>query len=375
MKHPLPSPEVDLPGRRLSDRLVLAWIGIAVGLEGGGGPLAGNLDDAGWDDIVALLYTHRLASLALPGLLASGRSVPAAVSAEIARFKAVATRMNAANLLSMRRILPLFEAEGIPVLVFKGPVIQQLAYGDLFVRPSSDIDLLVDPADFDRSRPVLEAAGYVLSPECRSVWWRAGLGEQHFQGGGATATTVDLHHRVQQPGCPLPKDMKGLMSDRVPVTIGGQAVPTLSAVHSHLLAAMSFVKALHHREPALRYAVDFIALGRRRSETHWQALLAEARRQGLGNTVSLTLRACHLLFPGPGLPSPGRRVLDDVDDTVFQDMILRPGTENLDWPRRRDLLLALYDHKRDYPLGLGLMAGSEILRQAARGWPLGFVKP
>lgn len=370
MKHPLPTQEVDPTRRMVSDHAVLGWVLNGLGVAGPDLTSTPRFDDADWHNVIALVFAHRLANLIRPGLETADLRIPVEVEAELTRFRTLANRMNAANLLSMRRILPRFDAAGVPVLVFKGPVVQQLAYGDLFVRPSSDIDLLVHHADFDRSQPLLEAEGYQLSPECRSIWWRAGLGEQHFEGADATAATVDLHHRVQQPGCPLPKDLTALMDQRVSVMVGGQTVPTLSLVHSSLLAAMSFVKALHHREPAVRYAVDFIALGLRQPPGFWDALMGEARRQGLANTVILTLRAGHTLFPRKlTLPKPDRMVLKDVDDAVFWSMIVHPETEGLNWPRRRDLLLALYDQKRDYPLGFGLMAGSELLRQAARGWP------
>ncbi|CAN5360057.1 hypothetical protein BH09PSE1_BH09PSE1_05020 [soil metagenome] len=352
------------PSRRQAGEAVLQWVN--AGLQPAPFQPQATTERLDWDTVADLLFTHRLATLALPGLRAALAPVPADVLSQIERFGVLTSRMNAANLLSMRAILPRFKAAGIELVVFKGPIVQQLAYGSLFARPSSDVDLLVAPSDFDRSRPILEAAGYDLAAECQSIWWRAGLGEQHYQGRVSAAATVDLHHRVQQPGCPLPKQMASLIANRRTIEIAGQAVPTLSEVHGHLLTAMSFVKALHHREPAARYVIDFVAYGQRQTPDHWLRLQAEAERQGLGNTVALTLRVCHLLFPGrDDLPQPSTRVLNHVSDAVLWDMTLHPGLKGLQWPRRRTLLRALYDRKLEYPLGFGIMVGSELLRHLA----------
>lgn len=352
--------------RLQTDQTVLRWVAASLGLENSTFASSCEPTEFDWSWATHVLFTHRLAVLALPALRIEDVAIPDDVAAQIKRFSTLTLRMNTANLLSMRAILPLFEAAGIQLAVFKGPVVQQLVYGTPFARPSSDIDLLVAPADFQRSRPILEAAAYDLAAECHSFWWRVGLGEQHFLGRGPAATTVDLHHRVQQPGCPLPRFMGSLISDRMTVKVASQTIATFSPIHSHLLMAMSFVKALHHREPAARYVVDFVAYGAKQSPTHWTDLLYEARRQGLENTVALTLRVCHLLFPGQStLPPPSARVLPALPDAVLWDMTLHPSLEGLAWPKRRTLLHALYDRKFEYPVGFGIMAGSELLRYLA----------
>ena len=365
--HDRPPDQADNAARlRAVDHAVLGWVAQGLGLATSEPSQIHELEDADWSAVVGLFYAHRLTTIAAEGLALAGPTPPAMVTDAVERFRAVASRMNAANLLTMRQILPRFEAAGIPVVTFKGPVLQQMIYGDLFARPSSDVDLLVAPEDFGRSRPVLEAAGYDLAPECRSIWWRAGLGEQHYEGRVAAAATVDLHHRVQQPGCPLPSDMDSLMAQAVSVNVGGQSVRTLSPVHSHLLTAMNFVKAVHHREPSARYVVDFVAYGLKQPASHWADLEAEALRQGLGNTVALTLRACRLLLPVQNrAPEPSKPILSWIPDAVLWDMILHPDLDDLVWPRRRSLLYALHDHKRDYPLGFAFMIGSEFLRQTA----------
>lgn len=318
-----------------------------------------------WDLFIELAFAHRLANLVAPHLASLASDRPETVLASFGRFRDVTSRMNAANLLTMRKIIPAFVSAGIPVLAFKGPIIQQIAYGSLFVRPASDLDLLVSPQLYQKSGAVLEACGYQLADECRSAWWTTGLGEQHFFSTSKADVTVDLHHRLQQPGCPLPKHPERFIALRRPISVGGQDIPTLSAVHGQLLSAMSYVKALHHREPAARYAIDFVAIGRGQGANHSGELQDEAVLQGLARTLALTQRAAAALLPDLVSSTPVPAVLDQVSDRQLWDMTLNPGLSSTLWPRRRTLLRDLYDRKRDYPIGLGQMVGSELLRQAA----------
>lgn len=349
----------------LAETAVIAWVRFGL-THAGDRPSAPPKLDLDWSQVPTLIYDHRLGNLVAEAIRCLGDAVPGYVADRVANFRAITSRMNGNNLLTMRRVVPEFEKAGLSFVVFKGPLQQQQIYGSLFVRPSSDLDLLVAPADFGRSGPLLHRSGYVLAKECRSIWWRAGLGEQHFQSAGSAAVTIDLHHRLQQPGCPLPADPGTFLEQREPVVIAGQSLPSLSPVHTQLLSAMSLVKALHHREPCARYAIDLWALGRRHDADHWDRVRAEAGRQGLTNTLELALRGARLLFPDEtSLPMSSGTVLPEVDDRCLATMILRPADPGLVWPRRRRLLEALTDRKRDYLSHLSLMIGSDLLRQTA----------
>lgn len=317
-----------------------------------------------WGALLERLWLHRLGGLVWPVL--ARRGPPPEAEHWMQRYRSVTSRMNGGNLLAMRAVLPRLEREGVPVLVFKGPVLQSLAYGDMFHRPASDLDLLVRPQDFARAGRVLDQLQYRLADDCRTLWWTAGLGEQHYRGGRSGETTIDLHHRVQQPGCPLPKQPEAFLDERRTVVVAGQPVPTLSVVHTLLLSAMSCVKALHHREPAARYAIDLAALGKGLDAEGWRAVDEDARRQGLLSTLGLALRVTGLMVGRDILAgAPQAAVLTRTSDATLTQMALNPGAPGIDWPRRRSLLFALYDRKRDYPFGLAAMVGSDLLRQAS----------
>ncbi|TGT36057.1 nucleotidyltransferase family protein, partial [Mesorhizobium sp. M8A.F.Ca.ET.167.01.1.1] len=83
----------------------------------------------------------------------------------------------------------------VDFVFLKGPLQQHLLYGDHFMKPSGDVDILVSPASFAAAREALRTIGYEVAGKSRSVWWVRFLGEQHMvRDDGGRAATVDLHH-------------------------------------------------------------------------------------------------------------------------------------------------------------------------------------
>lgn len=164
-----------------------------------------------------------------------------------------------------RELIPLFEATGVRVLVFKGPALAALTCGDLGGRGGGDLDLLVDPEAVETSIAVLEGAGFRrvpgYAPRQLQRWtWRY----VHWSMKGLPLARgpllVDLHWALtnvqrQRPG------FEAAWWDRVEIPMGGRSVPTLSLVHAldHLAA-----HALNDRWRELRALVDLVRLMRLR---------------------------------------------------------------------------------------------------------------
>jgi len=93
--------------------------------------------------------------------------------------------------VTMRLTLALEDA-GIATAPLKGAMLAETVYGDIGARQSSDIDLLVDAADLDRTVEVAERHGW-HEPE---IFRQAGLPRLHRELFHATLPPVELHWRV-----------------------------------------------------------------------------------------------------------------------------------------------------------------------------------
>jgi hypothetical protein len=124
-----------------------------------------------WDYLFLLARRHALLPL-LYRWLEGVDGLPAEFRARLREeFRKNATR-NTLLAGEMARLARLFEAEGIPLLAYKGPALAQQAFGDIALRRFVDLDVIVRHKDARRAGELLQTLGYV-KPE--------GLTESHEQ--------------------------------------------------------------------------------------------------------------------------------------------------------------------------------------------------
>lgn len=354
------------PSPRATDRQLLAALPLTAQILrtwAQGRSEIGTVDPVHGPAAATLLAQNRMLGLTGDLLI---QSVPTAEVIEIVQgFRRLISQMNGAGLLSMRRLMTALRGLSEPVVVYKGVVLQQQLYGTPFARPASDIDLLTRPSAYRAVSSHLHSKGYVLDRHTDTLWWRWFLAEQQFRD-SVGSQTVDLHHRLQQPGCPMPRRTERLIGCASPTSFLGGGVLTFRDDHALLVAAMSVAKALHHREPAGRYVSDAERFLRRLSPEDWPSLRQEADEMGLGRTLDLTVRCVDVVFAT--IPASERRgILPDVTDLALRDMVLAPGQAR--WIRRRELLRALCDKPSDVVSAWMLMAASETARRASGAAP------
>ncbi|PBB97942.1 nucleotidyltransferase family protein [Mesorhizobium sp. WSM3862] len=252
--------------------------------------------------------------------------------------------MNAACIGDSIAIHQVLQDRQIDCVFLKGPLQQQLLYGDHFMKPSGDVDILVCPSGFAAAREALRSAGYEVAGKSRSVWWVRFLGEQHMvRDDGVRAATVDLHYRLQQPGSPSPRDIDGFLRRKREVKVAGASMPLISASDTLLLSCISVAKAFFNREPCAGYVCDVRAAAGRLNEAEQQKLLDHAAEQGLADTLLLALRAADVLLGGTGtlLSDRATRILARIDNADLFHMVIAPWLSSLRWPQRRTVLWEL----------------------------------
>lgn len=110
-----------------------------------------------WDVFSRVVRRHRIASLAQAGLRHAGLEVPAAVR-EVARSSAFLALRHTAETY---RLQAAASSDEIDVVFLKGPALAQEAFGDCGLRHSKDIDLLIAPADLERTWAMMAKEGYL----------------------------------------------------------------------------------------------------------------------------------------------------------------------------------------------------------------------
>ncbi len=110
-----------------------------------------------WGLVACAAKEHRLAPLLFYWLVRCAESeVPDAVLADLETHSRQRSMHMIRLVGHLKTVLTCLQAAGIPVIVLKGPILGQRLFGNMALRPSNDLDLLVREEDRDRTYALLQ---------------------------------------------------------------------------------------------------------------------------------------------------------------------------------------------------------------------------
>lgn len=293
----------------------------------------------------ALAGPNRLWSPCARGFTLGGMAPPAPLAEAIRAGRGRAMIVNARVIATARYVMPRLREQSIQAVTMKGPLFYRLLHGDFLFRRSNDLDLLVPRAQFRAARAALENLGFLSDPANEGPWWTSSLGEIHLSPRNPGHSVIDLHHLVQQPGCPAPRDVSLFLADPAIVDLAGVSVPGISRLNALLLACLTLAKGVVHRAPSGMHAYDvaagFLRLEADERADFWQL----ASRQRLASTARFAIASAEGALGLP-LSREGESLGESVPAgpaTPWFDMVFRPDLQELAWPRRRELLWRMCD--------------------------------
>ena len=251
-----------------------------------------------WDHFYRLARRHSLLPLVYRQLDALKDQLPGEV---FQRFRKSYQENAARNLIFLDEltvVLDRLEAVGIEAIVFKGPALAVLAYGDLNLRRFVDLDLIVRRADMARAIEVLVHCGYVpsrdLTGEQQAVLLRTQHNLQFMRG----RVIVELHWQVSSELFAATVTAEELWKDLSTIKLNGRAVKTLAT--EDLLFALC-VHGSRHLWQRLAWICDIDRLIRINPTIDWSALTERAKRANAARMFLLGPALAARLF-GTDLP-------------------------------------------------------------------------
>jgi Uncharacterised nucleotidyltransferase len=199
------------------------------------------------------------------------------------------------------RIFDCLDALAVEVMPYKGVVLAETIYGDMALRQSGDIDLLIRVRDFPRIREAVRGLGYTphfpLSPREEEAYLRSGY-EYTFDS-PAGPNLLELQWALQPRFYAVDMDMDGLFQRSVQVTIAGRSMKTLSPEDLMLVLSLHAAK---HAWGRLIWLCD-IARIMSRPNLNWDWIKQQASELGIGRILSVTLLLANRLL-GASIPAP-----------------------------------------------------------------------
>jgi hypothetical protein len=159
----------------------------------------------------------------------------------------------------MLRLQALFEAEQVPVIPYKGPVLAWLAYRNITSRMFSDLDFAVPQRHIPRVTSLLQAAGYQIQFNHKEV--HAGQeghapGQYSFFSEGCAVQT-EIHTERTLRYFPRPLNFDEMSSRLITVEIGGRKLLTFSVEDTLVMLSVHGAKHFWER---LLWVVDVAQL-------------------------------------------------------------------------------------------------------------------
>jgi hypothetical protein len=128
-------------------------------------------------------------------------------------------------------ILRLFQAQNIPVIPYKGPVLAAQAYGDVALREFEDLDIILRQRDIPRAHEIIVSLGYkpkfdwILSPGAAASLVP---GEYNYRD-EARRAMVELHTEITLRHFPSKPDLDAFIGNLAPVKLSDRDVLTFTA--------------------------------------------------------------------------------------------------------------------------------------------------
>lgn len=263
--------------------------------------LAAEVTD--WPRLYRFADGHGLRAAAYHGLARAGVALPAEVAGPWRSF----AEENAFHSLQLSRellrIVAALEAGGVRVLPYKGPSLGAAAHPSLAARESTDLDLLVSPADALLAEQIAVTLGYApllrFTTKQRTSYLR---NECELDMVTAAGELLDLHWALVPRHYQMRFDFEAWWRRRVPLSIGGCVLPTLAPEDGALALAVHGCK---HSWERLSWVVDLVLWLRAHAQLNWAELALQAKQLGAERALRVGLLMCHAA-DGTAVPEPVR---------------------------------------------------------------------
>ena len=261
---------------------------------------AGPLD---WPRFLRVAQRHRVLGLAHQGLAEARIVTPPEIRGEIDVRAATLVRENLAMAAEALRLQRLFDESHLPVLFVKGSSLAMLAFGNLGLTGSQDIDLLVSPEVIPAATELVARAGYRRCDPAPTISdtqlklllpLRKDLGFVHK----TTGLRIELHWRLFLNPHALTEDSIMAASRYVPLT-DAAGLHTLG--EEDQFAYLCMHGALHWWN-RLKWLADVNALLASAAEDSIERLVRAADVRGTGRAAGQALLLCQRLL-GARLPT------------------------------------------------------------------------
>ena len=307
-----------------------------------------------WQYIIASVSSHGVAAL-LHRLETEGSPATYMPKEYLAR---VEDQRRATAFDNLRRYA-LFEAiamrlrkQELPVIPLKGLHLAELVYGDISLRPMSDMDILVRREHVEAAVATLQGLGYGFDEDVSAAAGAMGdttkcnLGLTHRESGA----WLEVHWTLGEPPVRYARLLEDVWASARPAMLGDTEALVMAPEHL-LLHVCAHLACGHVFLFSLRGLCDIAEIAHVHPTLDWSVVSQAGTRYGLGRGVSAALRLAR----------------DHLGAAIPNDVLLRLGADKLD----QDMLDEALEHLvSGVDMAGELRTAPNVLALAGTGAPL-----
>ena len=274
-----------------------------------------------WLSLFDLAGRHGVQQLLYEALAGISTSIPADELRPLQQDHQLNLRKALLLSRELLRIVEHLSALGIEAVPYKGLALAEVIYGDIALRQSGDIDLLIRPQDFHRVRDAVREIGFTPHSPLSAAQERAYLksGYECSFDGAAGPNLLEVQWAIQPKFYAIDFNLAGIFERAVTVNVAGQPMKTPSP--EDLLLVLS-AHAAKHIWGRLIWLCDLARI-MRLPNLNWQWIAQQAQELGilriLSVTVTLANRMLKAEIPSAAIPA-GLKLNDSETLGLAQDI-------------------------------------------------------
>lgn len=274
-----------------------------------------------WSTFMKLIDRHRVHSLAHHYLKAQTSNTMLEIPEHVYLTLKTRFRNNKRRMLKLAgelvRLSKLFGRHDLFMLAFKGPALSQHLFGDLGLRYSKDLDLLIKPSTLDQVEQLLLSSGYrrqvphfALTPRQKKAYLKGWEHASFYH--AKRQTLIEVHWRLFLNHHLLPPAYtQQMIETSQPLSMAGTQITVFSDEDRLLYLCLHGAK---HGWSDLKWLCDVAQFLHHKRTINWSVWVENVRQLGVHRPIAQALCLAHQLFDAP-LP-PATRLLIAEDKIV-----------------------------------------------------------
>ena len=256
-----------------------------------------GLSISDWENVIKASITHGVTPL-LYQRLEVGMPAKIVDGKVLDRFHKIYLKNAAMNMRrynELSKVLRMLQDDGISVIVLKGAHLAEIVYGNIALRPMSDMDLMVKRADLPEVAEKFLKMGYRSNKRLRNEGLSSALQKPSFT--DFHNNNFDIHWTIDNGAFKI--DVDSLWEQAQSVTVAGVKARALSP--EDLLLYIAVHASFHHTfDYRLRSLCDISqTIWHYRDEMDWEQVLLRARQWGADRCLYLMLYLADELLETP----------------------------------------------------------------------------